>query len=374
MTRIEFIKMCGILGVSLPFQEIQMSFKNNNSANNISEKVIVIGAGAGGLSSGYLLKQQGIDFEILEASGVYGGRMKINTDFADFPIPLGAEWLETNTDVFQKIVNNSTISVSVETISDTPDRKFVNSSWFSFFEEYIVPSISNKIVYNTIVQSIDYSGNQLVINTQNGQYLADKVIISVPLKILQEGDIRFIPSLPKDKLNAINDSIIWEGFKAFFEFSENFYDNEFKFEITPSTDGEKIYYNASFGQNTNKNIIGLFVVGKPALDFTSLSGNELRDFILKELDKIYDNQATPNYIKHITQNWDNEPFIKAGYLTDNADWKTVKKLGESIANKIYFAGGAYTDGENWVSVHTAAQSAKVAIEEIKNYNFSTKRD
>lgn len=335
-----------------------------NTNNSFSGKVIIIGAGAGGLSAGYLLQQQGIDFEILEASAIYGGRMKVNTDFADFPIPLGAEWLETNTAIFQEIVNDAAISVNVETISDTPDRKFVDSSWFGFFEEYIVPSIASKIVYNAIVQSIDYTGEQVAINTLNGQYLADKVIVSVPLKILQDGDISFLPNLPQDKLNAINDSTIWEGFKAFFEFSEKFYDDEYEFEITPSTDGEKNYYNAALGQNTNKNIVGLFVVGKPALDFTSLSGDELRDFILSELDEIYANQATPNYVKHITQNWDNEPFIKAGYLTDNADWENVKKFSESVANKIYFAGGAYTDGEDWVSVHTAAQSAKVAIEEI----------
>lgn len=367
MTRLEFVKMCGIFGISPPFQGMLMSCnKENINTNNFTGKVIIIGAGAGGLSAGYLLQQQGIDFEILEASAVYGGRMKINTDFADFPIPLGAEWLETNTDVFQEIVNNSAISVNVETISDRPDRKFINSSWFNFFEEYIVPSISNKIIYNTIAQSIDYSGDQVIINTQNGQYLADKVIISVPLKILQDEDLSFIPNLPQDKLNAINDSTIWEGFKAFFEFSENFYDDEFEFEITPTTDGEKIYYDATFGQNTNMNIVGLFVVGKPALDFTSLSGDELRDFILNELDGIYTNQATPNYIKHITQNWNNEPFIKAGYLTDHADWRNVKKLGESVVNKVYFAGGAYTNGDDWVSVHTAAQSAKVAIEEIRD--------
>lgn len=359
--------MCGILGISLPLQGMLMSCsKEDVNINSFSGKVIIIGAGAGGLSAGYLLQQQGIDFEILEASAMYGGRMKINTNFADFPIPLGAEWLETNTNIFQEIVNDAAVSVNVETISDTPDRKFVNSSWFGFFEEYIVPSISNKIVYNTIVQSIDYSGDQVAINTQNGQFIADKVIISVPLKILQDSAIDFVPNLPQDKLNAINDSTIWEGFKAFFEFSENFYDDEFKFVITPSTDGEKIYYNAAFGQNTNKNIVGLLVVGKPALDFTSLSDDELRDFILYELDEIYANQATPNYIKHMSQNWDNEPFIKAGYLSDNADWRNVKKLGESVANKIYFAGGAYTDGKDWVSVHAAAQSAKAAIKEIRS--------
>ncbi|MDZ4713474.1 MAG: FAD-dependent oxidoreductase [bacterium] len=367
MTRKEFIRICGILGIGLPLQASLLSFnKDDGNGIKFSGKVIIIGAGAGGLSAGYLLQQQGIDFVILEASSMYGGRMKINTDFADFPIPLGAEWLETKTNIFQKIVNDSSISVNVETIPDTPDRKFVNSSWFSFFDEYIVPSISDKIEYNTVVESIDYSRNQVIVNTQSGHCIADKVIVSVPLKILQDGDIDFIPSLPQDKQDAINGSIIWEGFKAFFEFSNKFYNDEYVFNILPASDGEKIYYNAAYGQNTTKNIIGLFVVGKPALDFTSLSGNNLRDFILSELDGIYSNQATPSYIKHLTQDWDNEPFIKAGYMTDNADWRTVKILGESLANKIYFAGGAYTDGDDWVSVHCAAQSAKKAVEEIGN--------
>lgn len=357
--------MCGILGVSLPFSAAILSCKKDNSdAISFSGKVIIIGAGAGGLSAGYLLQQQGIDFEILEASAVYGGRMKINTDFTDFPIPLGAEWLETNKDIFQDIVNDASISVNVETIADVPDRKFINSSWFNFFEEYIVPSIADKITYTTIVQSIDYSSGQVVINTIDKQYIADKVIVSVPLKILQDDDISFFPSLPQDKRDAINNTTIWEGFKAFFEFTENFYDDDYEFEITPASDGEKIYYNAAFGQNTSKNILGLFTVGKPALDFTRLSDEDLRDFILNELDELYANQATPNYIKHITQNWDKEPFIKAGYMTDNADSKIVKKLGESMANKVYFAGGAYTNGEDWVSVHTAAQSAKKVVEEI----------
>lgn len=367
MTRKEFIQICGILGVSIPFQTTFNSCTKDEPINSdFDGKIIIIGAGAGGLSSGYLLQQKGIDFEILEASSSYGGRIRINTDFADFPIPLGAEWLETDSNIFQEIVNDTSVQVMVETIPDAPDRKFVNSSWYNFFEEYIVPSIADKIVYNTIVQSIDYSGDQVLVTTQNGQHLADKVIVSVPLKILQDGDISFIPSLPQNKLDVINNTIIWEGFKAFIECSENFYGDGIEFQITPESDGQKIYYDAALGQNTSKNILGLFVVGKPALDYISRSGDELRDFILSELDGIYTNQATANYVKHITQNWNDEPFIKAGYMTDHADWRKVRILGEQVGDKIFFAGGAYSDGEDWVSVHVAAQSAKEAIDKIAN--------
>lgn len=368
MTRKEFIKICGLFGIGLPIQGMLSSCKKDDYISTpFLGKVLIIGAGAGGLSAGYFLKQQGTDFEIIEASSAYGGRMRINTSFADFPIPLGAEWLETSTSIFQGIVNDSSVQVNVQTIADKPDRKFINYSWFNFFEEYIVPSIANNISFNTVVQSIDYSGNQIVVNTSNGQFTADKVVVSIPLQILKNGDISFTPKLPQSKLVAISETVVWEGFKAFFEFNTNFYgDNEYVFPIIPESSGQKIYYNAAFGQNTTKNILGLFVVGAPAKDFISSSGNDLKNFILSELDSIYANQATPNYIQHITQNWNNEPFIKGGYLTDYEDWRKVKELGNSVADKLYFAGAEYTDGEDWVSVHTAAQSAKRVIEEINN--------
>ena len=365
MTRKEFVRVAAMLGLSLPFQfSFNSCTKEENLASNFKGKVIIIGAGAGGLSAGYLLQQRNIDFEILEASSRYGGRMRIDTDFADFPIPLGAEWIETDTGIFQRIVNDASVEPNLETVRDESDRKFVNYSWFHFFEEYLVPSISEKIVYNSVVQSIDYSGEQISLTTQNGSFLADKVIVSVPLKILQLGDLNFSPPLPQAKQNAIQLTTIWEGFKAFIEFSENFYDEGHLFTITPESDGQKLYYDATLGQNTSRNILGLFVVGKPALDYIALSDEALKDFILKELDALFSNQASANYVKHLSQNWNDEPFIKAGYMTDDADPDTVKILSESVVDKIYFAGGAYTDGEDWVSVHTAAESGKKAVEEI----------
>ncbi|MBC6993668.1 FAD-dependent oxidoreductase [Neolewinella lacunae] len=365
MTRKEFIKMCGILGVSLPLEAaLAACGKADARQPNFSGKVIVIGAGAGGLSAAYLLQQQGIDVEILEASPVFGGRMKINRDFADFPIPLGAEWLETNASVFQEIVNDPTVQVNIQTIPDAPDRKFVNYSWFQFFEDYIVPPLSARIRYSTVVQSIDYAAERTVITTAGGVYVADKVVLAVPLKILQEGDILFTPALPASKRETVAEMTVWDGFKAFFEFSEKFYDAEWAFTITPESAGQKIFYDAAFGQNTDRNILGLFAVGTPARDYLSLSDAQFKATILGELDARYANRATPNYVKHIAQNWNNEPFIRGGYLSDYADWRKVRELGQPVAEKIYFAGGAFTDGEDWVSVHTAAQSAKSAVEQL----------
>ena len=60
--------MCALFGISIPLQVSLFSCCKDDSTNIIfSGKVIIIGAGAGGLAAGYLLKQQRVDFEILEA-------------------------------------------------------------------------------------------------------------------------------------------------------------------------------------------------------------------------------------------------------------------------------------------------------------------
>ena len=362
MDRASFLKLCTVLGVGLPL--ISSCEKSLVNITGFKGKVLIIGAGAGGLSAGYLLNQLGVEFEILEASSVIGGRIKSEYSFADFPIPLGAEWIETKKSVFEEMVNDKSVQIDFESIRDGEDFKFINYSWFNFFEDFIYPSVKDKIRFNHQVNSIDYSGNQILVSGSGGDYHADKVIVSVPLKILQMGLISFMPTLPAPKKDAIQKAVIWDGFKAFFEFSDHFYGEGHEYTIIPKEDGQKIYYNASYGQNSTQNILGVFAVGEPAKVLSLLSSEELKNYVLKDLDQLFQNKANSSYIKHISQSWQAEPHIQAGYLSDYEDWRLVRELGKSVDSKIFFAGGEYTDGEDWVSVHTATQSARNAVEEM----------
>lgn len=108
----------------------------------------------------------------------------------------------------------------------------------------------------------------------------------------------------------------------------------------------------------------MFSVGQPAEEYNALSGEALKDRLLADLDEVFSNQASPSYVKHITQNWAAEPFARAAYVSDQENWRNLRTLGESVANKVYFAGDAYTTGEDWSSVHAAARSAKAAVEAL----------
>lgn len=383
MNRREFIKICQVLGLTLPLQPFLNAYSKNNSHRNSS--VIIIGAGAAGLVTGYLLKQQGIDFTILEASSNHGGRMKRTTEFADFPIPLGAEWMHVKPSILNEIVNDDAVNIditlkqynpdedyvlyegevfSIEDAEMEDDRKFINATWFDFFERYIAPSIKPHIIYNTVVNTIDYSTDNVNVITERESYIANQVVVTVPVKILQKGMINFIPSLPKYKQKAIDNVRVWDGCKAFIEFSEQFYPAVTGFEVTPSSAGEKLYYDAAYGQNTKQHILGLFAVGSAAKPYLELSDDALIQYILKELDELSGGKASDTYIKHIFQNWNEEPYINGAYVMNNENWRVIQKLGKSVDERLYFAGDAYTDGSDWGSVHAAARSARNTVESI----------
>lgn len=397
MTRKEFIKKSAALGIGIPFLSMLLESCEDQASLypdfdvNFSGKVIVIGAGAAGLTAGYLLDKYNIDFQIIEASSEFGGRMKRTTDFADFPIDLGAEWIHEHPSVLARLISDSSINANIEIITYSPDTvynwkdgelkkqnwganfyseyKFKDSTWYGFYERYIVPRVSNKIVYNSPVSEIDYSGERVAIRNVNGEvFEADKVLVTVPITILQEGSIDFIPSFPLEKTTAINSVDMPDGLKVFIEFSERFYpDILFTGSLISEVQtSEKVFYDAAFRKDSNKNILGLFTVGEEATEYTSLiTDDAIIEKVMNELDTIFEGKASQYYVKHIVQNWSKEPFIKGSYSSSfgQDESTTIRNLIEPVENKIFFAGEALSS-DNGATVPGAGESAYSAIETI----------
>ncbi|MGB0429422.1 MAG: flavin monoamine oxidase family protein [Bacteroidia bacterium] len=385
MTRNEFVKLSSLFGLSLPFQSLLTSCTTTKETD-FKGKVLIIGAGVAGMSAAYFLQQQNIDFEIIEAQATHGGRVKRNSNFADFPIPLGAEWLHVNPSRLDDIVNDDLVTIDIEfaeySRSDSyatwqngeleigkmgteNDLKFINSTWFDFYNDYIYPYISAKIKFNTQINSIDYSSDTIVLtDIEENTYNCDKVIITVPLKMLQLGKLSFSPDLPDVKKSTIESAKVWGGIKVFFEFTEAFYPTYVSLPSKNNDESQFLYYDASFGQTSNKNILGVFAVGEAADKLTNMSNEEIKNELLSELDEIFDGKASATFIKYLVQNWTKEPFFQSAYISDNSKSSTLYDLGQSVSDKLFFAGEAYTDGSDWGGAHAAADAAKRAVEEI----------
>jgi len=351
-------------------------------------KVLIIGAGAAGMMAAYTLQQHGIDFQLIEASSVYGGRVGKLEGFADFPIDLGAEWLHTSPKVFGKMIDDPSVNGSVDLISYQPESisnwnngtlhtqnwathfygeyKFKHSTWYDFFEDYIVPSISSKMILNAPVIDIDYSGAQVNVQTSDlSVYTGDKVLVTVPTKILQGSSINFNPALSSARTAAINSIPISPGIKVYIEFAENFYpDLTAMGALTNGDSFSKLYFNGAFKKDSNTNLMTLFYVAETANELTDLSDADVFTTVMAELDEMFDGQATQHYIKHYIKNWSAEPFIQGAYTYGASDHQnTITAIQAPLDDKVYFAGESL-QREDWATVHGAGLSGQEIAKHI----------
>ncbi|MEM9562303.1 MAG: FAD-dependent oxidoreductase [Actinomycetota bacterium] len=353
---------------------------------SVTGSVIVVGAGPAGMTAAHLLRQRGADVRVLEALSTPGGRIAHTRDFVDFPISLGGEWLHVERTALDDIVADESVRIETVTVGYQEDgdfamvdedgelvaaslgdvgfdvdQKFVGSSWLDFFETYVLPGIAPLITFDTAIERIEYgeAGVRLT-DTNGGVHEADRVVVTVPVAILQQGLVEFDPPLSDGRLDTLDDARVWSGFKAFVEFDHRFYPTLLIPGDSGAGGGQRLFYDAAHGQNSDANVLGVFSVGEEAERYQA-AGDGAIDLIVAELDEIYDGVASDAYIQHLTQNWNEQPWARGAYLTDGEDFRITRRLAEPIDDVVYFAGDGYTSFDDWSSVHAAAWSAREAV-------------
>ena len=351
-------------------------------ADTGDRSVIVVGAGAAGLSAAHLLARAGVEVQVLEAGATHGGRMRDLRDVVDFPLPLGAEWIHDDAQVLDDIAGrqvdvevvgygpDDTLGsydgeLSIEPLDGDDDLKLVGSSWLEVFDTYLVAGIADRLQFDTAVVRIDATGERVAVtDDRGGTFESDAVIVTVPVSVLRDRDITFVPDLTDDRWAAVDAVEVWGGLKVFVEFSERFYPTFLTFPDSYSTAGQRLYYDAAHGQDSTAHVLGLFAVGAPAAPYQGLDADALREHVLAELDEVFDGAASRSYRRHLVQDWSAEPHIRQAYVADYADSQLVRMLGQPASDRVLFAGDGYTDGRNWSEVHVAADAARVAVERL----------
>jgi hypothetical protein len=188
-------------------------------------------------------------------------RLARNEDLSKATIP--AEWflkrmeqylklpgpsnLGSNTDL-SSILNETFLSESDRWVyeeeqnwsSGDGDYKF-KETFYDLIFSHFGAQVVNNIMVNSIVSTIDYSSDKVLVSTNSGQqFSADKVLITVPITILQSNDISFIPTLPVKKITAFSEIGMGAGMKVFMKYSTHLFADTIHFlgiyEIFHSTD------------------------------------------------------------------------------------------------------------------------------------------
>ena len=357
------------LNLALSVMSCSKEEKSVNVKSEFQGNVIIVGAGAAGLAAAKKLEEKGIGYQILEATDKVGGRIQKNENFADFPIDLGAEWIHEDKSILNYLINQPENEPNIETIlyqpmnvqqvvgntiSQIPNQdmidyyadyiteyKFKNTTWYDYIDENFAQNIEQNIIYNSKVTTVDYTGNKVVLTTENGtEHQADKVILTVSVGVLKSNAISFNPPLSLEKTTAIQDVEFLPGFKLFMKFSDQFYPDVITCE---TSSGEKTYYDVAYGKESEDHVLGLLSTGTSAEEYYTLgSSDEIVISVLKELDTYYNGLASQNYVNsYLYKDWSQQAHVQ-GTWTSDAE-ASSNTLNTSIDDKVYFAGETYNE-------------------------------
>ncbi|MBL4675601.1 MAG: FAD-dependent oxidoreductase [Mucilaginibacter sp.] len=232
-----------------------------------------------------------------------------------------------------------------------------------------------EVFLNAVVKHINWRPGHVVITLTDGAvYEAEKLIIAVPLGVLQAeagetGAIHFEPSIGSHT-TAIQQMGFGAVIKLLFAFEDAFWLDVDHVNI------DKMGYLFSEEEiptwwtqvpDQSKILTG-WVGGPAAWDKAGKTDIEIRDEGLQSLANIFKidtDELKGKLIAYRIMNWTADPFTRGSYAYDKVETAQSRKvLGKPVEDTIYFAGEYLYSGTAMGTVEAALSSGKIVAEKI----------
>ena len=413
--------------------------------------VIIIGAGAAGMYAAQLLMDRKIPVSVLEASSLFGGRLRVQTEFFDFPLEMGADNVIGNENIWYSTIEKSSFTLdqvpidslfSVDHKAQTagelsgdpdfiaamdfinnipnysgPDLTVENAAASANISPRVRPIVNSivankrgtsdniisirgisegqnlwtggegvfrvrnqslvNILFNTFnqvvpltkfdtqVKAIDYSDISLIrLTDQNGTVTeCNRVIITCPINVLKSGDISFSPKLPTSTTGAMNNIGMSNGIKVALIFYVNFWGQQFNSIFSEGVAPE--YYAAGITRDEGNQVLMANINGENADSLAGKTDQEITQFLIDDLDVLFNGDASQQFKESFVTNWGNEPFFKGVSSFPKVSGSGApEQFALPVNNRLFFAGEATALNGNYGTVQGALESSERVVEEV----------
>lgn len=181
----------------------------------------------------------------------------------------------------------SLISADVGLVREARTTPF-SFKWFQPFS-----AISTRGVSICRVKRIVRRCNQVLLTVEGGEiFVADAVIVTVPVGVLKVNSIRFEPELPEWKRSAISDIGVGNENKIALRFNAVFWPNvEFLGVVAPTSHACGYFLNLH--KASGHPVLVFMAAGTLAGDMEKLSDDEAAQFAMLQLKKMFADAADP---------------------------------------------------------------------------------
>ncbi|TYA92317.1 flavin monoamine oxidase family protein [Seonamhaeicola marinus] len=339
----------------------------------MKSKYIIIGAGVSGLVSAYQLFMRGeADFVILEARDRIGGRVITQNN-----IDLGAVWFQQghrnvvellkhlNLGKFNQYASGKSILVYntaapahyFESDQTQPSAYRISGGTVNLIDK-LAAHIIDKIKLNTVVQDIKEVENKVQVLTKNGEFLGEKLIVTLPPKLAVK--LKYIPELPEHLINTMLKTHTWmsNAIKVGISYERPFWrEQSFSGTIIGQIGPVTELYDHVNADETNFSLMGFVNEG-----LRDVSPENRKERILSYLETYLGPQVR-HYTNYIEKDWSQDVFtscenLKSLYMSPQYGASVFKSF--YMNDKLFFSGtetspvfGGYLDGAVYSGVRAA---------------------
>lgn len=220
------------------------------------------------------------------------------------------------------------------------------------------------IQFNTLVQEIQWGNGSIRIISDGQVYQARTCIITVPVSILQNGTIRFSPSLSPEKQWAISAFRMEAATKLIYRFRERLWNENLTFMAHAGLTAR--WWTPSYRRDEDA-IIACYITAERAQKIDAMDEAAALDIGLQELSTLLgiplgELQTALVASKRVA--WAADPLALGGYAHVPSGMTECRPLlARPEGNRLFFAGEATAYDTNPQTVHGAIESGWRAARE-----------
>ncbi|KAM0063323.1 putative spermine oxidase transcription regulator Homeodomain-LIKE family [Helianthus debilis subsp. tardiflorus] len=215
------------------------------------------------------------------------------------------------------------------------------------------------IFYEKTVQTVRYNNEGVEVISGDQTYQADMVLCTVPLGVLKKRTVKFVPELPKRKLDAIDKLGFGLLNKVAMVFPHVFWGEDLDtfgcLSKNSITRGEFFLFY-SYHTVSGGSVLVALVAGEAARSFESTHPSTLLHRVLNILRGIYGPKGidVPDPIQSVCTKWGNDPLSYGSYshVRVHSSGSDYDILAENVGNRLFFAGEA-TNRQHPATMHGA---------------------
>ncbi|SEI64373.1 Monoamine oxidase [Allopseudospirillum japonicum] len=233
---------------------------------------------------------------------------------------------------------------------------------FKVITEYLAQGI--EIHLAQVVKEIHWQQAQIQVHTLDQVWRADRVIVTLPLGVLQHQDVHFVPELPREKRQAIAQLGMGVLNKCYLRFAHAFWPQAVDWlEYVSNSPGEWNDW-ISLQRTAQLPVLLGFNAADQGRAMEAWSDKQIVASAMQRLRTIF-GASIPEPIDYQITRWASDPFARGAYSYNalGSRPKMRDSLAKPLQNQLFFAGEA-TSKTYFGTTHGAYLSGLQAAQKI----------